>query len=333
MFAKSKMHLVAASLALPIAFLAGCGGGGNGIVNPTPTPVGSPTPIPTVNPANVPLATVIGLTNNNSLVRFNTRTPGTFTPLSLSGLPGGETLLGIDFRFAPSGTGQAQLYGLSRRSSGVFQLYIIGINSTNANFVPVGSGFSADNVSSVGFDFNPNVINPDGSRVDRIRVVSPTRANFRVNPDTGTFVDSDSVAAGQQGDGTLAFATGDANANIAPRLAGAAYTNNDSDPATGTVNYAIDGASGTLVTQGRPASGGNAAVSPNTGQLFTVGSLGFTLNNLDSVGFDIAPGNNTAFASFDTGFYIIDLGTGRASLVGNLGMTSGSSLVGLAIVP
>lgn len=338
MFAKLTMRLVAASLALPIVFLAGCGGGNSNGITPTPTPTAgfNPTPTPSPTPANVPSATVIGLTSTNTLIRFNTRTPGSTTTLALSGLSTGDDLLALDFRFAPGVGGSAGLYALSRRASGRFQLYRINFSGDSASLQAVGSGFDLANITSVGFDFNPNVIQPDNSRVDRIRLVSPTRINARINPDTGTLVDSDPNNSGQQNDGNLAFAAGDVNQNALPRLVGAAYTNNDSDPTTGTINFAIDAATNSLVTQGRPASGGNAAVSPNTGQLFTVGSLGVAIGDQNNSGFDIAPGNNTAFASFSgagTRLYTIDLGTGRATLVGDVGMTGTQVLVGLAIVP
>jgi hypothetical protein len=82
-----------------------------------------------------------------------------------------------------------------------------------------------------------------------------------------------------QPDGDLAFATGDTNVGRTPDIRGAAYTNNDRDDATGTVNYAIDATLGILATQGRPDNAGtpdtDETVSPNTGQLFTVGSLGW----------------------------------------------------------
>lgn len=334
MFAKSTMRLVAASLALPLMFLAGCGGGNNNGITPTPTPTSgaNPTPTPSPTPADVPSATVIGLTANNQLVRFNTRTPGTTTALSVSGLGSGENLLAIDFRFAPSGGATTGLYGLSRRANGSFQLLRIDINNNAATLSPVGAGFNAPGATGdVGFDFNPNVLNPDGSRVDRIRVVSPERTNFRLNPDTGAVVDSDAATPGVQGDGLLTFAAGDVNQNVVPRVVGAAYTNNDSDASTGTVNYALDAFTNTLVTQGRPASGSSAAVSPNTGQLFTVGRLGINLSGL--TGFDIAPGNNTAFLSTESGLYTVDLGTGRATLVGTVGVTGSPTLLGLAIVP
>lgn len=339
MFAKSTMRLVAASLALPIVFLTGCGGGNNNNgITPTPTPTsgfnGTPTPSPT--PANVPSATVIGITSANTLIRFNTRTPGTTTTLPITGLSVGEDLLAIDYRFAPGAGGATGLYGLTRRANGGFQLNRINFSGDSASLQVIGPGFDLANVTSIGFDFNPNVIQSDGSRVDRIRLVSPTRVDARLNADAGALVDNDPNTPGQQNDGDLTFAAGDANQNTAPRVIGAAYTNNDTDPATGTTLYVIDAATNSLAIQGRAASDGTAAVSPNSGQLFTVGSLGLPVGDQSNSGFDIAPGNNTAFASFSgagTRLYTIDLGTGRASLVGNVGMTGTQVLVGLAIVP
>ena len=341
MFAKSKVRLVAATLALPILFLAGCGGGGNGLItNPTATPNGTATPTATATatPANVVLAKVIGLTNTNSLVRFNTQTSGTTTLIPISGLSAGEVLLGIDYRFAPAGMGTG-LYGVSRVAGRNFQIYRLDISSNNtANAVRIGSGFTAENVTGVGFDFNPNVINATtGVRGDAIRLVSSTGVNFRVNADTGAIIDTSTAIAGQQNDGTLAFVSGDANQNNTPRVVGAGYTNNDTDAATGTTLYVIDAATNSLATQGRAASGSNAAVSPNTGQLFTVGSLGTSVGDENDTGFDIAPGNNTAFASFTSGtttqLYTIDLGTGRATLVGTVGASGSTVLTDLAIVP
>jgi hypothetical protein len=169
--------------------------------------------------------------------------------------------------------------------------------------------------------------------VDRIRVVSPTGVNFRVNPDTGAFVDGDATTAGLQNDGNLTFAVGDVNSNATPRLVGAAYTNNDTDASTATTNFAIDAATNSLVRQG---GANGAAPSPNTGNLFTVGSLGVAVGSANS-GFDIQAGTNLGYASFNnnnqTGFYAIDLSTGRATLVGSIGLPPSTTLSGLALVP
>jgi len=76
-------------------------------------------------------------------------------------------------------------------------------------------------------------------------------------------------------------------------------------------------------------------VSPNTGQLRTVGSLG--LGPLEDASFDIADVNNTALLAARTGahaptvLYRVDLDTGRARALGVVG--DGAPLRGLAIVP
>jgi hypothetical protein len=135
----------------------------------------------------------------------------------ITGLQPNERILGIDFRPA---TGE--LYGLGSSS----RLYVIDTFSAEAT--QVGSPFAvALSGTSFGFDFNPTV--------DRIRVVSNTEQNFRLNPNTGAIVDSDLVAPGLQLDGNLKYANG---AN--PNVAGSAYTNSDNDPTTGTVLYNID---------------------------------------------------------------------------------------------
>ena len=62
-----------------------------------------------------------------------------------------------------------------------------------------------------GVDFNP--------QVDRLRVVSNTGQNLRINPDTGAVVPTGP-------DKPLMFASNDRNAGTSPNVVGAAYTNN-----------------------------------------------------------------------------------------------------------
>src|SRR5262249_5884619 len=76
-----------------------------------------------------------------------------------------------------------------------------------------------------------------------------------------------------------------------------------------------------LVLQG---SMGGSPVSPNDGQLTTVGALG--VDTTDQVGFDIAPTTGVAFASLTTvgttsssTLYTINLATGAATMIGPLG--------------
>src|SRR5205085_361112 len=157
-------------------------------------------------------------------------------------------------------------------------------------FTPALSG------TEFGIDFNPTV--------DRIRLVSDTGQNLRLNPDTGAVAGTDSA---------LSFATGDPNEGQTPHISGAAYTNNFAG-ATTTTLYDIDYGLDRLVIQN----------PPNNGTLNTVGALGVNTGKL--VGFDIA-GNATAFASLtgtdDSGsrLYTIDLTTGAATLLGDINTT------------
>jgi len=234
------------------------------------------------------------VTANNRLVSFNPGAPGAInSSRAIGGLGSGENIVGIDFRPA---TGQ--LFALSNASR------VYTINTANGVATPAGAApFNpALNGVSFGVDFNPVP--------DRIRVVSDTGQNLRLNPNNG-------AVAGV--DGALAFAAGDANAGQDPNVVGAAYTNSFLG-ATTTTLYGIDSSLNTLVTQG---SVGSAPVSPNTGQLFTVGSLGVDPN--DIVGFDISSVSGAAFASFNmpgglaTQLYAINLTTGAASIIGAIG--------------
>src|SRR5262249_33089756 len=106
-----------------------------------------------------------------------------------------------------------------------------------------------------------------------------------------------------------------------PNVVGSAYTNNYLS-APNTTLYGIDSGLNALVVQG---SIGGSPVSPNTGQLFTVGSLGAGIDPNDLAGFDISSESGAALASFNTDggaatqLYAINLATGAATLVGAIG--------------
>ena len=225
--------------------------------------------------------TIYALSTTNTLISFDSATPGTVSsPIPITGLVGGETIMAIDFR--PS---NGLLYALSNQS----RLYTI--NRTTGAATLVGSGFTpALNGTEFGFDFNPVV--------DLIRVVSNASENIRLNPNTGAVFATDTFLNG-----------------ATTRAVGAAYTNNFNG-ATSTTLYDIDSASDILTTQGGP----NGIPSPNTGQLFLVGTLG--VDTSDLVGFDISTGG-TAFASLTTGgipaLYTVNLTNGATTLVGAIG--------------
>ena len=254
---------------------------------------------------------LVVVTTTNALLTFDSATPGTITTsVGVTGLQTGETILGIDRRPA-----NGQIYALGSTS----RLYII--NPTTGAATQVGSaGAFTLSGTAFGVDFN--------SVVDRLRVVSNTGQNLRLNPNDGTLTGTDTP---------LAYAAGDPNAGATPRAVGAAYTNNFAG-ATQTTLYVIDSNLDILTTQGSP---NGSPVSPNTGQLFTVGALGF--NTSDLVGFDISGLSGIAYAAFTapggnaSQLFTINLTTGAATLIGTIGggvpITSLTASVGVNAVP
>ena len=213
------------------------------------------------------------------------------------------------------------LYALSQAG----RLYTLDIPTGALKPVGAAPAVLALNGAAFGFDFNP--------AADRIRVVSSTGQNLRLHPDTGAAVDGDPAVDGVQPDPALRYAASDVNARRAPDIAGAAYTYNTQDSKL-TTNYAIDRALGVLVMQGS-REGATPVVSPNTGQLRTVGALG--LGPLTDVAFDIADVGNTALIAVrtptdnQTRLHLVDLATGAAKPLGKVG--EGAPLLGMAIEP
>lgn len=262
-----------------------------------------------------PLAkeTVYAVTAGNQLIQFNAGQPQkTLASRALTGLAAGDTLVGIDYRVA-----KGQLFGLG--ASG--QLYRIDTKTAAASAIGTPVGLPAG-ATEWGFDFNPTV--------DRIRVVSNTGFNMRLHPETGAVVDADPNTPGLQMDGRLSFDAADVNASKAANVVAAGYTyNKDNDKLT--TNYALDGQLGVLVHQGSK-EGVQPMVSPNSGKLYTVGSLG--VGSFDKATLDISDVSNAAYSAITTGgqsvWYRIDLATGKAT---RIAAVAGGPVVGAAIEP
>ena len=261
--------------------------------------------------------TLVAVTASHELITFHAAQPDRILERRpVTGLAPGERLVGIDFRVA-----KGVLYALSQAG----RLYTLDIPTGALR--PVGHAPAALALQGTvfGFDFNP--------AADRIRVVSNMGQNLRLHPDTGAVVDGDAAVEGVQPDPSLRYAWGDVNARRRPDIAGAAYTYNPNDSKI-TTNYAIDRALGVLVMQGS-REGTQPVVSPNAGQLRTVGLLG--LGPLTDVSFDIADVGNTALiavrtaADTQTRLHQVDLATGATRPLGVVG--DGAPLVGLAIEP
>lgn len=236
-----------------------------------------------------PFSNAFAIGSSNNLLSFNTSTPTKInSDKPITGLQAGEVILAIDIRPA---TGQ--LYGLGSTS----RLYMIDKTTAVATVVGTTAFTPALNGATFGFDFNPSV--------DRIRVVSNARQNFRLNPETGVVAGSDTDLS----PGT-------------PTVSAAAYTNNQAG-STSTVLYVIDPSTDKLYTQGNP--------SPNTGVLTEVGALGINVDGNN--GFDISGTDNKAYALLTVGsatkLYSINLTTGAATAVGDFT----GPVKGLAVTP
>lgn len=263
------------------------------------------------------------------LLRFTSADPGSAVTVTINGVVGGESMVGIDYR--PS-TGQ--LFGLGiNGGSDTGTLYLLDPQTGAATVVGVSSGIGfVDGLGSpvdlpgagYGFDFNP--------AVDRIRVVTGTGLNFRVNPNTGAPVDGDSLAAGIQPDGGLNGATGAAD--------GVAYTNGAGVMTEGTVVttlYAIDASTDGLYIQNPPNAGTETAVIPIT---LNGASLDFSSAGGFDIPSDVQSTATSAPVTSGSGFavltvaniahlYRIDLVAGAAADLGVIG--AGLRLDGLAI--
>lgn len=261
---------------------------------------------------------IYAVTHSHRLISFNAGQPGTLlSNVALTGLDAGEQMLRIDYRVA-----NGDLFALG--SSG----RVFSVDVASGTLQPVGhTKFQVElQGSRFGFDFNP--------AADRIRIVSDARQNLRAHPDTGALVDATPGTEGVQTDGMLDYADSDANASKTPQIVAAGYTYNKENEKL-TTNFAIDAATGALVRQGSVESE-QPVVSPNTGKLYTVGSLGVA--GITDAHLDIADLNNAAFAWISTAqgtstaqLYLIDLETGTATPLGKVG--SDESLRGIAIEP
>lgn len=239
---------------------------------------------------------VYGVTTQQVLVSWDSANPtNILSGVALNGFASNERVHSIDFRPA---TGQLYALGSSSR--------IYTINLGNGLATGVGGPLSTTlNGGVFGFDFNP--------MIDRIRVTSDVNQNLVVNPDTGAI---------QLAATALAYVAGDANFGQDPSVSSSAYTNNFPGAAT-TQLYGIDTRLDVLVTQAN-----------NAGTLNTVGALGLNINSLG--GFDIS-GATTAFATLQpvgesrSGFYSINLATGAATRVGEVG--GGLVIEAMALAP
>lgn len=285
MVAKTAQRLgLSASIAVMMAGLAACGGDDD----PAPTP---PAP-----PPAVAVGDTVVLTDGGQLVSFNRAQPTTAVgSIAISGLGTGERLVGIDYRAA-----DGQLYGLSNTG----RLYTIAPSTGVLTFkvalkAATGDGFSALDGASFGLDFNPVA--------DRLRVISNTGQNLRINVDTGDVTT----------DGRITPSTGSAV------VTAAAYTNAFAGT-TSTVLYDLDLTAGALFIQDPPNNGALSAGVP----------LGVTATAVN--GFDIDARNNLGYAVLTVGgataLYTINLAATAAAATAVAALPVTQPVVGMALL-
>ncbi|BAU41765.1 DUF4394 domain-containing protein [Leptolyngbya sp. O-77] len=265
---------------------------------------------------------IVAVDTNNNLLRLNSTTPGSPVSVAITGLTTGERVVGIDFRPA---TGQ--LFALTSNGTGV-RLAILDPQTGAATFLTTdfqqfsdaGGNPIAIQGNSFGLDFNPTV--------DRVRIVTDAGLNFRMNPNTGAIVDGNTAAAGVQPDGAISGGTTTVDAT--------AYTNNFAGT-TVTTQYTLDAASDTLFIQNPPNNGVQTsplAITLNGARLDFTSVNGFDIPASVRVTAANAPATGEAIAALTvggtTGLYSINLGTGAATLLGNVGDGS-TGLVGLTV--
>jgi hypothetical protein len=228
---------------------------------------------------------VTAITADGRLIEFESDDPGDADTIgTIGGLVQDTRIVGIDYR---PFTGE--LYGLGDQGG----VYVISDKTAQATLK------SRLNVAlsgaSFGIDFNPTV--------DRLRVISDNSQNLRVNVDTGATLT----------DGTLTYPGPPATTGTG--VTGAAYTNNDADPNTGTTLFDVDSMLDQVSIQS----------PPNNGSLVATGKLG--VDTTPDVAFDIdsqvrrgTTVANAAYAALSSSdgsrFYSVDLLTGRATDLG-----------------
>ncbi|MFC5512575.1 DUF4394 domain-containing protein [Massilia jejuensis] len=238
-----------------------------------------------------------GLVDDGRLLAFKPATPNTIdATVSVTGLGGGESLLGIDFR--PK---DGLLYGITSAGRIVTIDPASGAATAKATLGADPADTTAPYAALAGtafaVDFNPVA--------DRLRVLGDTGQNLRINVDTGATTT----------DGALN------RMGAAPVVTAGAYTNSYHG-ATATMLYDIDNASASLALQN----------PPNDGTLTLVGPLGVAAAG--DAGIDIAGGaNGLALAVLRTGagapssLYRVDLASGAATMI-NGPATPAASAIG-----
>jgi len=243
------------------------------------------TALPGITHADI----LYGLTASQSLIRFPGSQPADFTTIGpLTGVVGNQTVVAIDFR-----PRDGALFALSYNAqTGNAQLY--RVHRGTGRLQPIGPNlpFEPSLVQRFSIDFNP----VDGT----LRAIGGGGGNYRLDADTGTLLSRGSAPFSKPEQPVI--------------LSGTGFTNNYHG-ASQTTLYAYNYLSDQLVR----------FVDLDSGEIQVVGHSGlYTMT--PSMGFDISSRTGLAYLNADSDFsqsdnlYKIDLSTGRATLLGPIGV-------------
>jgi hypothetical protein len=264
----------------------------------------------------------------------------TYVPSNITGVAAGQTLVGIDYRptngllyglgYDPT-TGATQLYTIVPGASGTASV-ATPVNATPIT-LPLGQAGTSPSSRRIGFDFNPVA--------DRIRVVSTNGRNYRLDPNTGGLLGTDTNlnyagTAGTPVATPVAITTGAPVPTIpaAPGVGSVAYTNATLGTSSTTL-YDYDELNGGIISiQNRPNDG--TLTAPTRSTFYITGSsqpgpygMAATIVAMDmDVYYDRTARQNVAYllevtddrpSGYDaSNLYTLDLSTGLASRVGNI---------------
>ena len=231
----------------------------------------------------------VGLVGGHQLVRFHVEDTRRLRTIgAVKGLTGGDTrLVGIDYRVQ-----DGALYGVGDRGG----IYTLSTSDARATFVQRLT--VALQGTAFGVDFNP--------AANALRVVSDQGQNLRqpfATPGAPTVADT--PLSSPPAAGTTAG------------VVAAAYTNNDTDPATATTLFDLSTAADSVAVQA-PANAGTLSATGALG-VDATGDAGFDIHSVVKGGTTVSQ-RAYAVLSVDgkRGLYGVDLLTGRVSKSGTL---------------
>ena len=249
-------------------------------------------------PVTIEPTLIYGLTDTNTLVPFTTDSTNVGAVLPVTGLGGGETIVGIDFR-----PFNGLLYAVTRDAANAGRVYTVDpITGAATALTLAGAPLTLTN--SVGLDFNPVAV----SGANALRIVTGADQNYRL-----TFSGSTATVI-------VDLAINPASAD----LMAAGYVNNrgglpGAGGVGGTTLYVVDSVTDTLYVQNPPNNGTLTVPKPLVHDVSSVGGL------------DILTTTNRALALFSVngtnGLYEVDLANGFANFMRPLP----SSFVDLAV--